>query len=786
MLTNEPARISALRRYRQMDSPREEAFHDIAATAAALFQVPIAAITLVDDSREWCKAIVGADIAEVPRALAFSTLVLEQPDLLILSDVSSDARFQGNPFAVAPACVRFCAGAPLTTPDGFVLGALLVMDRAPREFDAEAREALRRLARQTSTLLEMKRSVAHLTCVIDKRKRVTKALEERTRSLAAQKQELEARTQELEISNEDMHDGAILYEYASQRFLELFQGLPVACLCYDAKGRIFEWNRAFETLYGIGAEDTLLKPIWEAICQPSESEAMKDVVARVFGGETFEGIERADLRADGSVCYVLCNAFPIRHADGGIIGGICANVDITQRKQTQEALRQSEERYRQTFQHHGAVKLLIDAQTEEIVDANPAACAFYGCSFEEMRRRTMSDINVFDDGKVGDEMALAAAEDRPYYNLRHRVANDEVRDVEVHTGPVNIGGRLHQYSIVHDVTERRLAEMARRESELRFRSVTQSANDAIVTVTQEDQIISWNNGARKMFGYTEEEIFGRQLDLILPSLYANAAPGDKSKILNRTIEIAGRRQDGGEPPLELSLATWDTEQGTFFSAVIRDITERKRYERQLQEQMEQINNYSVELEFHKSRLESINRKLEELAKLDGMTGLKNHRAFQERMEAEFTRSMRYTMPLSLLLLDIDNFKAYNDSFGHPAGDEVLKSVAQILQDNARGVDLIARYGGEEFVVILPHTDSDGAVAIAERFRAAINAGQWANRAITVSVGVATLTPAIMEIPVMIEYADRALQASKRTGKNCVTHADNAGEAPAPAPLPVKR
>jgi diguanylate cyclase (GGDEF)-like protein/PAS domain S-box-containing protein len=779
MPTNESARLNALRRYRQMDSPPEEAFDDLAATAAAFFHVSVAAITLVDDAREWRKSLVGSALSEpeAVRSCSFSEAAIMRPDVLWIPDARVDARFAENPFVAGPDAVRFCAAASLVTEDGIALGALLVMGRDVREFSESDAGALRRLARQTVTLLELKRTVAQLGSIVEKRKRVTRALETRTRDLTTQKlglearrQELEAGKHELEIRNEDIQDGVMLYEYASQRFLELFQGLPVACFCYDSKGRIFEWNRAFEAQYGLGAEATLLKEVWDAICRPEEAEAMKDLVAEVFRGRTFEGMERSDLRADGSLCHVLSNSFPIRQGDGTVIGGICANVDITQRKQAQEALRQSEERYRQTFRRHGAVKLLVDAVTDEIVDANPAACAFYGWSFEQLRGRTMAGILAFDDGRVGAEAALATAEQRPYHNLRHRLASGEVRDVEVHTGPVHIDGRLHHYSIVHDVTERRLAEMARDESELRFRSVTQSANDAIITVTQDDCIISWNMGARKIFGYSEREVLGCPLDMILPGLYSKVAPGDKSKVLNRTVEMSGRCKDGSDIPLELSLATWSTEQGTFFSAVIRDITERKRYEKQLQEQMEQINSYSAEMEAHKSRLEAINRKLEELSKLDGMTGLKNRRAFEERMELEFARAMRYAMPLSLLLLDVDDLKAYNDAFGHPAGDEALKMAAQVMQSSTRGVDLVARYGGEEFIIILPHTNSEGACTIADRIRAATENATWPVRPLTISVGVATLTPATMDIPAMIEQADWALCASKKAGKNRVTHA----------------
>jgi GAF domain-containing protein len=120
------------------------------------------------------------------------------------------------------------------------------------------------------------------------------------------------------------------------------------------------------------------------------------------------------------------------------------------------------------------------------------------------------------------------------------------------------------------------------------------------------------------------------------------------------------------------------------------LVHQRKEDEDLKAQVDQIHNYSRELQVHAVRLEAINARLEALAKLDGMTGLKNHRAFQERLEFEFQRAVRYSMPLSLLLLDVDSFKQFNDTFGHLAGDEVLNTVAQVLQENARGVDLVSR------------------------------------------------------------------------------------------------
>ena len=195
---------------------------------------------------------------------------------------------------------------------------------------------------------------------------------------------------------------------------------------------------------------------------------------------------------------------------------------------------------------------------------------------------------------------------------------------------------------------------------------------------------------------------------------------------------------------------------------------------QQQEEILQANSrliaYSSELEIQKAELAHANALLHALALTDGLTGLYNHRAFQERIQEEYARASRSHLPLSLILVDVDKFKNYNDSFGHPAGDEVLKQVAVILQETARINDIVARYGGEEFVVILPETDADDSMIAAERLREAIQTASWANREITISLGAATLKPE-MTAAEMISAADQSLYLSKQHGRNRSTHAD---------------
>lgn len=161
--------------------------------------------------------------------------------------------------------------------------------------------------------------------------------------------------------------------------------------------------------------------------------------------------------------------------------------------------------------------------------------------------------------------------------------------------------------------------------------------------------------------------------------------------------------------------------------------------------------------------------MEASATLDAMTGLSNHRAFHERYRRELKRSEESGQPLSLLLLDVDRFKEYNDSFGHPAGDEALRMVARVLKSNVRLDGMAARYGGEEFAVILPNADVEAAAAIAERIRAECDGTKFPGRAVTLSIGL--VSSAGGDAGPLIESADQALYMAKHRGRNQVCRAD---------------
>lgn len=188
-------------------------------------------------------------------------------------------------------------------------------------------------------------------------------------------------------------------------------------------------------------------------------------------------------------------------------------------------------------------------------------------------------------------------------------------------------------------------------------------------------------------------------------------------------------------------------------------------QRQVEEQLKRLNDQLIDA----------NKKLERLANLDPLTGVANRRNFMETYDKEWKRGCRSKLPLALIMIDVDFFKAYNDHYGHQAGDECLKTIASLLNESlGRSGDMLARYGGEEFMIILPGTDINGTAAVAERLRRKIEAAEiphltsTINDYVTISLGTATMVPSARKNPdSLIGAADEALYKAKRSGRNRV-------------------
>jgi diguanylate cyclase (GGDEF)-like protein len=194
---------------------------------------------------------------------------------------------------------------------------------------------------------------------------------------------------------------------------------------------------------------------------------------------------------------------------------------------------------------------------------------------------------------------------------------------------------------------------------------------------------------------------------------------------------------------------------------------------------EQVQDYSRTLEQkvieRTARLEQLNQELQGLAERDGLTGVANRRRGDNYLEEVWTRLRREKQPLSIVMLDVDHFKAFNDTYGHQAGDECLVAVAEaVYAQLMRPTDLVARYGGEEFIIILPNTDQVGAAYVGEQIRRAVeemsieHAHTSVGSVVTVSAGIATMVPGVMGgTEQLLREADIALYRAKRMGRNQV-------------------
>lgn len=328
----------------------------------------------------------------------------------------------------------------------------------------------------------------------------------------------------------------------------------------------------------------------------------------------------------------------------------------------------------------------------------------------------------------------------------------------------------HIVSTIQDITQRKQAEEAMRESEELYRSILNASPDDITITDLNGGILVTSPAAKKMFGYEPEydRVFGSQvIGYIVPEDRERAKSNIGRMFTGNYTgpnEYHGVRKDGSILNIEVNsgLILGANRQPAKMVFIIRDITERKQAEQRIQQLVQQL-----EVEKKTAQLN---------ANTDSLTGLANRRYFDEALNTEFQRVRRSEAPLSLIMLDVDYFKKFNDNYGHLAGDECLRQIAAALKCIVRYVtDTAARYGGEEFVAVLPDTDSYGAAVLAERIRKAVeelaipHAGSDIAEYVTVSLGVVTVTPArLAAVEQVVALADEALYCAKKGGRNQIS------------------
>ncbi len=358
------------------------------------------------------------------------------------------------------------------------------------------------------------------------------------------------------------------------------------------------------------------------------------------------------------------------------------------------------------------------------------------------------------------------------------------------------GGGCEDFLWVHveDVTEKKKLGQKVKELEQRYYEVFNKSLAAMIYLTPRGDIKDCNTFVTEITGYTREEIINHPFTKFVSPSVVDVLIKEFRSLYLEGVKLVGKEcelvtKDGNEIIIEYNAQVITRRRHKVGALMMfTDITEKKLLEEELLSKNEEMEKTLWEMAEVKDALEAragelnrlterltvLNEKLNLLSITDGLTEVYNHRYFQERLSEEISRIYRHKEdPVSLLMLDIDDFKKFNDTYGHQCGDMVLKQLARILQDNVRKIDIVSRYGGEEFTVILPKTESRKAYLVAKRICRKVGETPFVlddsgkTGRVTVSIGVGTFRFGDGDKSDLIRCADDALYKAKAMGKNRV-------------------
>jgi diguanylate cyclase (GGDEF)-like protein/PAS domain S-box-containing protein len=563
----------------------------------------------------------------------------------------------------------------------------------------------------------------------------------------------------------DSEDDAILEPQSAgfQRSLiaAIFASSPDGILVVNHEARVVFHNPRLFEVWGLSAADMAEHAIGNA-----DSPLLAKAIARVKDADAFLARVRAlyeqpDLRDD---CEIELKdgrtldrrSGPLRGPQGEYLGRVWFFRDITERKQAENRLRESERRFREMFESNHAVMLLIEPETGHIIDANRAASRFYGYSMEQMRAMRIDEINTLPPEQIAAERQRSLRQQRNYFIFPHRLASGEIRTVEVHSSPLSVEGRTLLFSIVHDITRQHQAEQ-----ELMIAAIAFDSQEGMFVTDPETRILRVNRAFTEITGYPAEEAIGQTPRMLSSGRHEQGFYTAMWEQMTRAGqwqgEIWNRRKSGEIYPEWLTITAMRNEEGqvTNYVATLMDISVRKASE-------EAVN----EMAFH-----------------DALTRLPNRRMLVDRLKQAIATSKRSKHCAALLFLDLDRFKPLNDTHGHVVGDLLLVEVAERLKHCVRETDTVARFGGDEFVVLLGELGTETAsaetlaAAVAEKIRMALaepyvlhpeGVTLPVTHRCTSSIGMALFHGAEFSVEEILDRADAAMYQSKHAGGNRVS------------------
>lgn len=491
---------------------------------------------------------------------------------------------------------------------------------------------------------------------------------------------------------------------------DIIDFLPDATLAINKDRRVIIWNKAIEKMTGIPASEMIGKGDF-AYTIPFYGKARPQLLDLLFlDDETVETQYPKITRESGSLiaeafcptlydrlgAWVFAKASPLHDHFGNIIGAIESIRDITDRKQSENILKESEERFKATFEQ-AAVGIVHTTLGGNFIRVNQKFCDIVGYSQDELLSMSFKDIthpkDLVDD--LGNMTQLLHGDistfsmEKRYFKKDHTFiwANLTVSAINQLSG-----NETYIMGVVEDISERKQAEETLKSSEYTLRTLFEGASDALFLI-DDHKIIDCNQAALDLFGYvSKESVMGKNPWKLSPGIQPDGMKSKKKimEIYETALEKGMtkfewwyKKTDNTMIVVEIVLTLIMLAGKKLFHALCRDVTDRKQMEKNLEY-----------LGFH-----------------DQLTGLYNRRFYKaELMRLDTKRNL----PMTIVMGDVNGLKLINDSFGHTTGDELLKKVAEVIQKVCRSDDIIARLGGDEFVILLPKTDASETDRIIKR------------------------------------------------------------------------
>lgn len=523
-------------------------------------------------------------------------------------------------------------------------------------------------------------------------------------------------------------------------------------LVVDENGQVVSSNQRFVEMWGIprkladaGPDAPLLGHVAD---QVTDQGAFISRVRYLYEHQEETSHDEVATKAGRTISRYSA---PMIGPDDRYYGRVWYFRDVTAARLAEEAVQESELRYR---------TLADSGQALVWTSGVDGACDYFNKPWLEFTGRSLQQEcgdgwteSVHNDDLTGCmETYISAFGAREPFAMTYRMRrhDGEYRWILDNGTPRydSHNGFLGYIGHCLDITERIRAEETMRESEARYRAVTESANDAIITADSAGNIVGWNYGAQRIFGYTEAEISGQPVTVLIPMSsqaphsigFGRAVQTGARTATHKTFEKPARRKDGSNFPAELSFSEWEVNGCTYFTSILRDISERKAVEERMAHQV-----------YH-----------------DSLTNLPNRVLFQDRLSQALARCARSGRKVAVLFLDVDKFKLINDSLGHAAGDSLLMCVAERIRRVLRISDTAARFAGDEFTVLIDDVEAeDDAVAVADRLLAEFRRPVPLSKRevfVNVSMGIA-FSASWQDDPLeLMRNADAALYTAKSRGR----------------------